>query len=130
MDTVPPPPPAPAAAATAEASPSDDKTVAIVCYLTLIGFIIALVMRGSRRSPFVAFHLRQMLGLLIVGVCLWPINMILAFIPILGWGLMFLIFITLLVIWVLGFLSALNGTTKPVPVLGANFQKWFSNAFN
>jgi uncharacterized membrane protein len=129
MDTVPPPPTTPADATTA-ASPSDDKTVAIVCYLTLIGFVIALVIRGNRRSPFVAFHLRQMLGLLILGVCLWPVNMILAFIPILGWLMMFLLFLCLLALWIMGFLGALNGTTKPIPVLGANFQKWFGNAFN
>jgi len=123
MDTVPPPPPV--AAATAEASPADDKTVAIVCYLTVIGFIIALVMRGNRRSPFVAFHLRQMLGFLIVGICC----SFLMIIPILGWILAPLLFLALLVLWIIGFLGALNGTTKPVPVLGANFQKWFATAF-
>ncbi len=126
MDTVPPPPPPVAAV---ESAPSDDKTVAIVSYLTIIGFVIALVMRGNRRSALVAFHLRQSLGLMILGICCWPINMILVFIPILGWLLMFLIFIGLFVLWIIGFLSALNGQMKPIPVLGANFQKWFGTAF-
>jgi uncharacterized membrane protein len=126
MDTVPPPPTPPAAAATAEASPSDDKTVAIVSYLTVIGFIIALVMRGNRRSPFVAFHLRQMLGLIITSFCC----SFLLIIPILGWIAFFFLWFGMLVLWFIGFLSALNGTTKLVPVLGAQYQKWFANAFN
>ncbi|HEY9154174.1 MAG TPA: hypothetical protein VIM69_03525 [Opitutaceae bacterium] len=126
MDTVPPPPTTPAAAATAEASPSDDKTVAIITYLHVIGFIIALVMRGNRRSPFVAFHLRQMLGLLIVWVCCWFLFVI----PFLGWFTAPFLFLGLFVLWIIGFIGALNGATKPVPVLGASFQKWFGNAFN
>ena len=127
MDTVPPPPPAaPAAAATAEASPSDDKTVGIVAYLTLIGFIVAIVMRGNRRSPYVAFHLRQMLGLLITGLCC----SMLMIIPILGWILGPLLWLVVMVLWIISFLGALNGSTKPTPILGGNYQKWFGNAFN
>ncbi len=43
-------------------APGEDKTVAIVAYLTLIGFIIAIILNGQKKTALGAFHLRQMLG--------------------------------------------------------------------
>ena len=43
----------------------DSKTVAILSYCTLIGFIIAIVMNSSKKSKLGAFHLRQVLGIII-----------------------------------------------------------------
>ncbi|HET7537816.1 MAG TPA: hypothetical protein VFJ90_15260, partial [Candidatus Didemnitutus sp.] len=59
MDANPTPPPAAAA--------TEDKTVAILSYITLIGFIIALVMHGSNKTKLGAYHLRQTLGFVISG---------------------------------------------------------------
>ncbi len=126
MDTVPPPPPS---VAPIGSTPTDDKTVAIVSYLTLIGFVIALVMHGKNKSALGTFHLRQSLGLMILAVCCWVVNMILIFIPILGWLLMFCIAVSLFILWILGIISAVNGTMKPLPVIGVHFQKWFGTAF-
>lgn len=115
-----PPPPAPA---------GEDKTVAIISYLTIIGFIIAIVMHGSKKTQLGKFHLRQNLGLIVVGVGLMIVNFILAFIPIIGWLLSMVLSIGLLVLWVMGLISALNGQTKPLPVVGEKFQAWFGSAF-
>jgi uncharacterized membrane protein len=127
MDAIPtptpPPPPAPVA------STEEDKTIAIIAYLTFIGFIIALVMHSSKKTKIGAFHLRQMLGLILTGIVCWPINMILVFIPILGWLTMFCIFLGMVALWIMGLVSALNGQMKPVPVLGPMYQKWFGKAF-
>jgi uncharacterized membrane protein len=120
----PPPPPAPAP------SGEEDKTVAIIAYITLIGFIIALVMHSSKKTKLGAYHLRQMLGLILTGIVCWPINIILAFIPILGWLCMLGIFFCMVGLWIMGLIAALNGQMKPTPVLGPMYQKWFANAFN
>jgi hypothetical protein len=110
-DTAVPPPPA--------AQPQgEDKTVAIIAYLTLIGFIVAIIMHQNKKTKLGAYHLRQMLGLVLCSLV--------TIIPILG----LLIFLGVFVLWIFGFLAALKGEMKPVPVLGAQFQKWFGTAFD
>jgi len=119
METTTPPPTASAATAMpSAASTTEDKTVAIVSYLTLIGFIVAIVLNSNKKTKLGAYHLRQMLGLFLTSlVCI---------IPILGW----LLAIAILVLWVMGLMSAINGQMKPVPMLGAMYQKWFGTAFD
>ncbi len=112
---VPPPAPAP-----------EDKTVAIISYLTLIGFIVAVVLHSSKKTVLGAYHLRQALGLLLILIGLSIVNVI----PILGQIVFLLGGIALLVFWVMALISAINGQMKPVPLIGEQFQKWFAGAFN
>lgn len=105
---------------------TDDKTAAIVTYLTLIGFIVAVIMHGSKKTRLGAFHLRQALGLFL-GSFAASMCMV---IPLIGWIAGFVAIIGLFVLWVMGLISAINGQLKPVPVLGEHFQKWFGTAFD
>ena len=50
---------------------AEDRTVAILAYVTIIGFIIAIVMHGSKKTALGSFHLRQVLGLIVTGLALW-----------------------------------------------------------
>ena len=120
------PPPATAAAPSAK----EDTTVAILAYITIIGFIIAIVMHNGKKTALGAYHLRQVLGLIVTGIACWPINFILAFIPFLGWAAMIGIFFGLIALWVMGLIAAIKGEQKPMPVLGEKYQQWFGNAFN
>lgn len=106
----PPTPPPPAA--------TEDKTVAILSYITLIGFIAAIIMNSSKKTQLGAFHLRQTLGLFLTGLL-----MIIPFLNI-------LIGICLFILWVMGLISAIKGEMKPIPLLGPLYQKWFGTAFN
>ena len=122
MDTPPP--------ATAPAqSPAEDKTVAIVSYLTLIGFVAAIIIHNSKKTQLGSFHLRQMLGVIVASFVGVFANFVLLMIPILGWLAMIVGWALLLVVWVMGFIAAVNGEMKPAPILGPYFQKWFGNAF-
>lgn len=121
MDTIippqpvtPPPPPA-----------SEDKTVAILSYITVVGFIIAIVMHGNKKTALGAFHLKQVLGLFLTAVA----AALIAIIPIIGWFCWIILWIGLVIFWLIGFLGAINGSMKPVPILGAKYQEWFRNAF-
>ena len=122
MDTTPTPPATPPVASGASAPPAmagtEDKTVAIVSYITLIGFIAAIVIHSNKKTQLGAFHLRQMLGLILTGL--------LGIIPLVG----ILIALFLLVLWIMGLVSAIKGEMKPVPLLGSLYQKWFGSAFN
>ncbi len=107
----------------------EDRTVAILSYITIIGFIIAIVMHGSKKTALGAFHLRQALGLFITGLAFGLCVIVLAFIPILGWLAIIVGWVGLLVFVLMGLIAAASGQQKPVPVLGAHYQKWFANAF-
>lgn len=101
---------------------TDPKTVGIVSYLTLIGWIVALVLNNPK-SEHGSFHVRQMLGLILCGVAL---NVI-AWIPFLGQLAALAGVLLLIILWIMGFIGALNGEQKPVPILGDKFQEWFKS---
>lgn len=126
MDTTPPPPPPSLAA---EVPASEDKTVAILSYLTLIGFIVAVVLHGNKKTRLGTYHLRQSLGLLITAVAVWVLNIVLAFVPIIGWLTIMVLWLGLFFLWLMGLISAANGQKKPVPVLGEHYAKWFGSTF-
>ena len=106
----------------------DGKTIAIVSYLTIIGWVIAWVMHSKNKTAIGAYHLRQTLGLMVVGLAFYVIQTVLIFVPYFGW-LINLLFIPLglglFVLWILGLIYAINGDTKPVPVIGAKAQQLF-----
>ncbi len=106
-------------------SVNDGKTVAIIAYLWLIGWIIALILHNGNKTAFGAFHVRQSLGIMILGILVWILNLALAMLGIsfLGW----IFSIAILVLWLLGLISAIQGEIKPVPILGIQFQDWFKS---
>ena len=128
MDT---PPPAVVAPST------EDRTVAILSYITIFGFIVAIIMHNGKKTALGAFHLRQVLGLIIAGFAVGIGTMItvfiLAFIPFVGPILAFLLWGTLIVcsfvVVILGLLAAIKGEMKPVPVVGEPIQKFLANTF-
>ena len=115
-------PPSDAVAATADA---EDRTVAILSYITIIGFIAAIFMHQSHKTRLGAFHLRQMLGVALTAMA----GAVCGVVPILGWIVWFVVVVGVFVLWFMGLLSALKGETRPVPLLGEHYQKWFAGAF-
>ena len=103
-----------------EASSDNGKTVAIISYITLIGWIIAFIMNNNSKTEFGSYHLRQSLGIISISILLTVVNSVVN-IAMLAW----IIQIGLIVFWVLGFIGAVQGEKKPVPLLGAQFQEWF-----
>ncbi len=99
----------------------EGKTIAIIAYITIFGLLAAFIMNNDKKNSFAKYHIRQALGLGLTGLALGAVS----WIPILGWILAPLGMIFLLVLWVIGLISALNGEEKPVPVLGDKYQEWF-----
>jgi len=110
---------------TPTASGFDGKTIAIISYLTWIGWIIAFVLYSSNKSQLAAYHLRQSLALMILGIIVYILQIMLIFIPFLGWAIAFLLWIGLVVLWVFGLIAAVNGEEKPMPVIGPMAQDMF-----
>ncbi len=107
----------------------EDRTVAILSYITIIGFIVAIVMHGSKKTQLGSYHLRQVLGLIVTGVGFGLCVIVLAFIPFIGWLAIMVGWLSLLVCVIMGLIAAASGQMKPVPVLGEHYQKWFTGAF-
>ena len=111
----------------------EDKTVAILCYITLIGYIVALVLHSSNKTKLGAYHLRQATGLVIFCIGIWIALFIIRFIPFIGSITLFfspLFWLVILALLILGIINAASGEEKPLPVVGSYFENWFANAFN
>ena len=92
----------------------DSKTKAIIAHITIIGWIIALVVNSKEKDELTSFYIRQMLGLMIISLLGW--------IPFIG----MLVGLVVLVLWVMSLIGAIQGEMKPTPVMGEQFQEWFS----
>ena len=55
---------------------TDARTVAIVAYLSLIGFVVALVLHNQNKSALGAYHLRQALGLVVCSAAMGVLGII------------------------------------------------------
>lgn len=106
-----------------ETTPDNSKTIGIIAYLTLIGWIIAFVMHNNNKTEYGAFHVRQGLGLMILYIAVWIINFIIGSIgiPFLG----YILVLAIVVLWVLGFIGAVQGEKKLIPGIGQMFQDVF-----
>ncbi|MFE3848817.1 hypothetical protein ACFX5D_12665 [Flavobacterium sp. LB3P45] len=98
------------------------KTAAITSYILGIGVFIAMSMNSEDKNTFASFHIRQGLGITLtfisLGLIISNFDSLLISAPM--W-----VFVS--VLWSYGIFSAIKGETKPMPLLGAYFQKWFSN---
>ncbi|GAB1453438.1 hypothetical protein MASR2M47_34940 [Draconibacterium sp.] len=108
---------------TTDSATDDGKTIAIIAYITLIGFVIALVMNNDKKLPLATFHIRQTLGLMLTSLVIGMIGLI----PILGWLINFVAIFFLLYMWIMGLLNAINGRYKTLPFLGDKYAEWFKN---
>jgi uncharacterized membrane protein len=98
------------------------KTNAIVSYLTIIGTIIAMVQNSEVKNPFASFHIRQSLGLMLTFFALgYPVGYFD------NWNVTMAFYIFFFILWIFGFIGALQGQGNLIPILGPLFQKIFKN---
>ena len=93
----------------------DTKTTSWVSYITFIGWIVAYC-AGDKEGA--KFHLNQSLVIWIGYACVIVASFVLAFIPIIGWLAIWAADIFLLVMWIMGLISAINQEEKELPLIG------------
>lgn len=98
------------------------KTYAIVSYLHIIGAIIAIVLNNDKKDPFASFHIRQALGLCLLSMLLG--TLVSGFDNWFVTGPFYLFFF---VLWLFGFIGAVQGRMTLIPVLGPFFQNLFKS---
>lgn len=100
----------------------DPKLIGIVSYLTIIGWVAALIMNNPK-SETASFHVRQALGLIILSAA----ANFFRFAPFFAHTLTKGVWLGVAVLWFMAFFGALQGEQKELPVFGAYFQKWFKD---
>jgi len=103
------------------------KTMAIVAYITIIGWIVVYLehKKSADKSPLVNYHLGQSLGLIILSFVL---GIVFSIVAMLVPALVYLSTITGLITFVLlllGIVAASNEAMKPLPVVGGLFEGKF-----
>lgn len=96
----------------------NSKTISMIAYITIIGWLIAFFQSRETRTPLVKFHLEQALGVFIFSF-LWTIalRVVLSIIPVLGSFASILSLVPLILI-VIGIINASKEQMTPVPVIG------------
>ncbi|HRS53134.1 MAG TPA: hypothetical protein P5250_00315 [Bacteroidales bacterium] len=106
---------------------NNEKTISLLAYLTIIGWIIAIIMHSNeQKSEMSTLHIRQSLGLMLTSMATAVAQIMLLLIPIIGWILMIILYfgyLGIFVFWLLGLISAIKGENKPLPLIGEFYQK-------
>lgn len=105
----------PAPAANSSAPAGKNTTMAFLAYII---FFIPLL-TDSKNDPFVKFHVKQSLGLLLIWVA---VSVLVRLLWIL-WTVMPILQLALFILWVLGVINALQGKQKALPLIGEYFEK-------
>lgn len=115
----------------ASAGGMTDNVAGMLAYVTIIPAILFLVIEPYNKSRFVRFHSFQNIFLHVAALVLWIalfiVSAVLAFIPILGHLVAFLIWMALsvglLVIWIMLLIKANQGQMWKLPVIGDMAEK-------
>ena len=104
-----------------EQSLKDGKWKAILAYATIVGTIVVIFINREKRNPFARFHTRQAFGIFIlfylIGILISSFDSWMVSMP-------FLLFFA--VLWGYGLINAIQGVTRPIPLVGEKFQQWFT----
>jgi uncharacterized membrane protein len=107
----------------------DQKTIAVVSYITFVGWIVALVIYNgntAEKSSLARFHLRQSFGIFVSAFVLYFAINILGFIIPFFFLLNAIVGIGALIFVIIGLIAAANGEEKPLPLIGDFSQRTFT----
>ena len=98
------------------------KNIATISYLTLIGTVIAILMNNDTKSEFASFHIRQALGIFLT---FFLLGYFIGYFD--SWMITSAFWVFIFALWIYGFIGALNGEKKEMPIVGKFFQNIFKS---
>lgn len=107
-----PPPPGSSAPESNAGSAQHNTGMAIISYLGIL--VLIPLVTDAKNDPYVNFHIKQGLALLIAGV----IAGIVGIVPIIGWFLFPFLMVAMLIFTVWGIINAATGKMKELPIVG------------
>jgi uncharacterized membrane protein len=97
----------------------EENLAALLCYL--LGFITGIIFFVvEKESEFVKFHAMQ--SIMAFGG-LFILNIVLGFIPIIGWAIGLLLNLASVVVWIVCMIKAYQGEKFKLPVIGDLAEK-------
>ena len=104
----------------------NNKTLSIVSYITLIGWLIAYFSGKESADSLLKYHLRQSFGIMVtsivVNVALSILTSIVPALSILG----IIVGVAFLALLIIGIINASNEAQKPLPIIGKIFEDKFA----
>lgn len=104
----------------------NSKTISILAYVTIIGWLVAFFAEKDQRDDLSRYHLKQGFGLFVVttlfGVVLKIIGMIAPSLVM----MLSLVGIIFFILMIVGIINAANEVKKPLPLIGNFFINQFS----
>ena len=82
--------------------------------------IVIPFVTGASNDPYVKFHIKQGLALIITAV----IGMIIAVVPVLGWIIAPIVSIFCFILFIIGVINAVSGKQKELPIIGSISSKF------
>mgnify|MGYP001626776584 FL=1 len=104
-----------------QTTPNNSKALAIITYITLIGWIIAFVGNNKQNNSLVTYHQRQALGVQLIYFS------IAVLITLTGIPSLQVLFLGVFILMIIGISNASNQINKPLPLVGTYFEKWFES---
>jgi uncharacterized membrane protein len=90
--------------------------MAVFAYLWIL--ILIPFLTDSKKDPFVKYHLKQGLALIIFEIIGWVLGWFLIFIPIIGALITWIWWLASLVLAIIGVINVLNSEEKELPLIG------------
>lgn len=100
----------------------EGKNAAIISYITIIGTVIAFFINNEKKNPFASFHIKQALG---INLTYFFLGYFIGYFD--SWLVSSAFWTFIFVLWLYGFLGAIQGEQKIVPLVGEWYQKIFQN---
>lgn len=111
----------------------DGKTASILSYFGIILWLVAyFAMHKDKKTELGSYQLRQTLLFAIVSTVIYIVFSIVMTIIIVATGIYalayigYVLYIGLFIVWLIGFLGAIKGEKKPMPLIGERAQTMFS----
>lgn len=97
----------------------ENKVIAAIGYISILCFVPLLM---AKESKFAQFHAKQGLVLFIIGVIVMLINVVIGWIPFIGWAIALTLSAIVIILSLLGLIKALAGEWYEVPLV-SDFAK-------
>lgn len=97
--------------------------MAVFAYLWVL--ILIPFLTEAKNDPFVKFHLRQGLALIIFEVLTWFVGMFIGGLPVIGWLVTSILWLATIVFVIIGIMNAMNDREKELPLIG-QYAKHFN----
>ena len=113
------PTPAPTPAPVNNQAPAQSKNT-LMAVLAYIGVLVVISFVMSKDDPFVKFHIKQGLVLLVIEIAVWIIGSMMWQL----WMLLNIVNLAVVILSIIGIINVVQGKEKELPLVGS-FSKYF-----